>query len=127
MFFCLFSGLEPRHGVGIIGFNSPEWFIADLAAVFAGGMAAGIYPTNGAEACRHIMANCKANILVVEDAKQLEKFKAFRDELTDLKAVVQYTGTPTEKGVIAWKDLLAMGRYDLASKTFTLVVSTSKQ
>merc|ERR1719367_735707 len=103
-------GLEPRHGVGIIGFNSPEWFIADLAAVFAGGMAAGIYPTNGAEACRHTMANCKANILVVEDAKQLEKFKAFRDELTDLKAVVQYTGTPTEKGVIAWKDLLAMGR-----------------
>ena len=72
--------------MGIIGFNSPEWFIADLAAVFAGGMAAGIYPTNGAEACRHIMANCKANILVVEDAKQLEKFKAFRDELTDLKA-----------------------------------------
>jgi len=103
-------GLEPRHGVAIIGFNAPEWFISDVATVFAGGMAAGIYPTNSPEACKHIMVNCKANILVVEDGKQLEKFKAFKDELTDLKAIVQYTGTPAEKGVIAWEDLLAMGR-----------------
>jgi len=29
-------GLERYHGVGIIGFNSPEWFISDLAAIFAG-------------------------------------------------------------------------------------------
>jgi len=24
------------HGVGILGFNSIEWFISDLAAIFAG-------------------------------------------------------------------------------------------
>lgn len=29
-------GLEPYHGVCILGFNSPEWFIGDLAAIFAG-------------------------------------------------------------------------------------------
>jgi len=29
-------GLERHCGVGIIGFNSPEWFIADLGAIFAG-------------------------------------------------------------------------------------------
>lgn len=29
-------GVEPYHGVGIVGFNSPEWFIANHAAVFAG-------------------------------------------------------------------------------------------
>jgi len=34
---CLLQlGLERYHGVGIIGFNSPEWFISDLAAIFAG-------------------------------------------------------------------------------------------
>ena len=27
-------GLEPRHGVAIIGFNSPEWFMADLVISF---------------------------------------------------------------------------------------------
>jgi len=29
-------GLERYRGVGIIGFNSPEWFVSDLAAIFAG-------------------------------------------------------------------------------------------
>ena len=29
-------GLEPYHGMGIIGFNSPEWFIAYFAAIHAG-------------------------------------------------------------------------------------------
>lgn len=28
--------------VSILGFNSPEWFIADLGAILAGGLAAGI-------------------------------------------------------------------------------------
>ena len=34
-------GLEPRKSVGIIGFNSPEWFMADLAAILANSMATG--------------------------------------------------------------------------------------
>lgn len=29
-------GLERHHSVAILGFNSPEWFIADLAAIHAG-------------------------------------------------------------------------------------------
>jgi len=29
-------GLEPRHGVGLLGFNSPQWFVANFAAIFAG-------------------------------------------------------------------------------------------
>ena len=26
-------GLEPCHGVGIVGFNSPEWFIGYMAGI----------------------------------------------------------------------------------------------
>jgi len=29
-------GLEPNHAVAIIGFNSPEWVISALGAMFAG-------------------------------------------------------------------------------------------
>ena len=39
-------GLEPATGVAIIGGNSPEWFVADMAAIAAGGFPAGIYATN---------------------------------------------------------------------------------
>ena len=35
-------GLKAGHGVGIIGFNSPEWLFSDLGCVFAGGLATGI-------------------------------------------------------------------------------------
>ena len=31
-------GALPHHGVAIWGFNSPEWFISDIAAIFVGGM-----------------------------------------------------------------------------------------
>ena len=103
-------GLESRSGVGIIGFNSPEWFISDLAAVFAGGMAAGIYPTNNPEACKYIMKNCRANILVAEDEKQVDKFLPYLSEMPDLKAIIQYTGTPKGKDVIGWADLIELGK-----------------
>lgn len=29
-------GLERYHGVAILGFNAPEWFIADIGCIFAG-------------------------------------------------------------------------------------------
>ena len=30
-------GLEPHHGVCILGFNSPEWFIGYMAAIMVSG------------------------------------------------------------------------------------------
>jgi len=103
-------GLRPAHGVGIIGFNSPEWFFADLGCVFAGGLAAGIYPTNSAEACKYVLANCQANLVVVEDQKQLAKILEVRDSLPELRHIIQYTGTPTTEGVLSWKQLMELGR-----------------
>ena len=91
-------GLEPRKSVGIIGFNSPEWFMADMAAVFANGIAVGIYATNSPEMCQYMANHSRCNILVVEDEKQLEKILKVKSELTDLKAIVQYTGTPKHEG-----------------------------
>jgi len=43
-------GLEPHHGVCILGFNAPEWFIGYMAGIMAGGISCGIYATNNPEA-----------------------------------------------------------------------------
>ena len=102
-------GLKVGHGVGIIGFNSPEWFFADLGCVFAGGLAAGIYPTNSPEACKYVLANCKANIVVVEDGKQLAKILTIKDSLPELKQIVQYIGKPSSPNVLSWDELLDIG------------------
>ena len=37
------------------------------------GLSTGIYATNSPEACHYILENCKANIVVVENQKQLDK------------------------------------------------------
>uniref|UniRef100_A0A8D2MMN2 long-chain-fatty-acid--CoA ligase n=1 Tax=Zonotrichia albicollis TaxID=44394 RepID=A0A8D2MMN2_ZONAL len=83
-------GLERFHGVGILGFNSAEWFIADIGAILAGGFAVGIYTTNSPEACHYVAENCSANVIVVENHKQLQKILEIEHRLPHLKAIVQY-------------------------------------
>ena len=39
-------GLEPRHAVAISGFNSPEWFLSEMACIFTGGLVITIFYIN---------------------------------------------------------------------------------
>ena len=103
-------GLEPRKSVGILGFNSPEWFFSDLAAIFCNAISVGIYTTNSPDACKYMADHSNANILVVEDANQLKKILEIKDDLKDLKAIVQYTGTPEHPGVLSWQELMDKGK-----------------
>ena len=113
-------GLKPHHGVCIMGFNSPEWFISDIAAIVAGGLATGIYTTNSPSAVEYVARHCRANILVVADQEQLAKGLEVREGLPELTAIVQYDGKVmagkasipqvTEPGVLSWADLLQLGR-----------------
>jgi len=103
-------GLDRFKGVCILGFNSKEWFLSDLGAIFAGGFAAGVYTTNTAEACQHCAVNCKAQIWVVEDQKQLDKILKIKPNLPHLKAIIQYRGKPTVPGVISWDEAIKMGQ-----------------
>ncbi|XP_026540924.1 long-chain-fatty-acid--CoA ligase ACSBG1 isoform X2 [Notechis scutatus] len=90
-------GLERFHSVAILGFNSAEWFISAVGAVFAGGIVSGIYTTSSPEACRYIAHDCRANIVVVENQKQLDKIMQVWDRLPYLKAVVMYKDRVSEK------------------------------
>ncbi|XP_014203362.1 very long-chain-fatty-acid--CoA ligase bubblegum isoform X2 [Copidosoma floridanum] len=105
----LHLGLERHHSVCILGFNTPEWFISDIAAIYAGGFAAGIYTTNSPEACQYCAESSRANIIVVEDAKQLEKILQVKKSLPKLKAIIQYDGIPSAKDVLSWSELIEIG------------------
>lgn len=104
-------GLQRCHGVGILGFNSAEWFIADIAAILAGGFAVGIYTTNSPEACQYVADNSKANIIVVENHKQLQKILQVEDKLPHLKAIIQYKDALKEKrpNLYTWAEFMALG------------------
>lgn len=107
-------GLEPFNGVGIIGFNSPEWIIANLGCIYACGLSSGIYATNSSEACHFVAENCRANMLVVENEHQLQKILEVKDRLPLLKAIVQYTGVVNapkrENFIYTWKEFMELGK-----------------
>ncbi|XP_032955893.1 long-chain-fatty-acid--CoA ligase ACSBG1 isoform X1 [Rhinolophus ferrumequinum] len=90
-------GLEPAHSVAILGFNSPEWFFSAVGTVFAGGIVTGIYTTSTPEACQYIAYDCRANVVVVDSQKQLEKILKIWKNLPHLKAVVTYGEPPPER------------------------------
>lgn len=99
-----------RHGtVAVLAFNCVEWFVAELAAIHAGGIITGIYTTNSADACLHILENSRANIVVVDDESQLNKIRQIKDKLQFLKAVVQIHPNKSDlnnaDGYWRWADL----------------------
>jgi long-subunit acyl-CoA synthetase (AMP-forming) len=98
-------GLEPGRGVSILGLNRPEWFLADIGAIYAGGVPTGIYTTNSAEQCRYIIDHSESAIVVVDTEAQLAKILEVRAEIPSLEAVVLMEGDSSEEGVFAWKEL----------------------
>jgi long-chain acyl-CoA synthetase len=101
----------PRGGkVAILGFNRPEWVILDHAAMMAGGAAAGIYTTCSAEEVQYIIHHSEALVVLVEDAAQLAKIKAKREQLPLLRTIVMMRGASGAGGdVLSWDDFMAKG------------------
>ena len=106
------AGLEPHNCVSIIGFNSPEWLISDMGSILAGGVPAGIYTTNGPDACFYIADHSKSVLAVVENETHLAKFLEIRDQLPHLKAIVMWEGevpAGTTGAVYDWASFMELG------------------
>uniref|UniRef100_A0A8C9SVX6 Long-chain-fatty-acid--CoA ligase ACSBG1 n=1 Tax=Scleropages formosus TaxID=113540 RepID=A0A8C9SVX6_SCLFO len=120
-------GLERFHSVAILGFNSAEWFFSAVGTIFAGGVMTGIYATNSPEACHHVASDSKANIIVVENQKQLDKILQVVDRLPHLKAIVQYSG-PLQKTVsnlYSWEEFMELGQ-DIPEKDLDEIIRSQK-
>jgi hypothetical protein len=49
----------------------------------------GLYPTNNDAVNKYILQDARVEILVVEDAKSVERILQFRNELSHLKKIIQ--------------------------------------
>lgn len=102
-------GVAAGEHVTILGFNCPEWFIADVGAIVAGAIPAGIYTTNSPEQCQYVAEHCSARVAFVENHEQLAKFLTVRASLPALRAIVLMHGTTDAEGVLSWDEFLARG------------------
>jgi long-subunit acyl-CoA synthetase (AMP-forming) len=102
-------GVQRGQGVVIAGTNAPEWVLADMGAVLAGALPAGIYTTSSPEQCQYVAHHCDAAIALVDTAEQAQKILAQKARIPSLRTLVQWSREPAAEGVLTWADFLALG------------------
>mmetsp|Transcript_31410 Transcript_31410/g.61216 ORF Transcript_31410/g.61216 Transcript_31410/m.61216 type:complete len:754 (-) Transcript_31410:236-2497(-) len=97
-------GHQVHEAVNIFGFNSPEWFMGQMAAVVVGGKAAGIYPTDTPDQVQFKVTHSHGSIALVEDQNKLKPFLNLADKMPNLKAIVCWACAVPEGGKITRSD-----------------------
>jgi long-chain acyl-CoA synthetase len=103
-------GIQKGDRVSILGNTRPEWTYFDFAALSIGATVVPIYQTNSPEECRYVLENSDSKVVVVEDAEQLEKVRAVRDQLPQLEQIVLMTGDAED--ALSMDELAAKGSGD---------------
>lgn len=87
-------GFEPGDAVAIMSYNSPEWLIADLGAMMARGVPAGVYQTLTQEQAFYVINHSEARVLVIENYEILQQIglPEDRDKLEHTRRIVMVDG-----------------------------------
>jgi len=104
-------GLGRGSTIGILGFNRPEWVIADLAVMCIGGAPAGIYTTCSPPEVAYIVDHAESPVVFVESEAQWKKVEAERANLPKLEWVVTFRDCPkiADDMVLSWDEFMAKG------------------
>ena len=81
-------GLQREDRVAILGDNRPEWVICHLAAMTAGGVTCGVYPTSAPDQVAYVVGHSESNVLFVENEEQVDKVLQIMDNLKVARVVV---------------------------------------
>ena len=104
-------GHHPKDPVSIVGSNRPEWVIAQMGIVAAGGIPAPIYPTSTEEQTAYIINHSGVKICIVEDQALLDKHLACIDKgLMDVEHLVTMDSLDTDdQRVFSFAKVEALG------------------
>ena len=108
-------GLEPGDFGVILSRNRPEYAMADLGIMHAGGTPVGLYNTLAPGQVAYIAGHCEARFAVVEDVTFLERVLSVREQLPRLDHIVvidpAVSGVPgVGEGVVSLDEVIATGR-----------------
>ena len=105
------EGINPLDRVAIWSTNRPEWQIADLGILHAGGVTVAVYPTLAPDQVRYLLQHSESRVLVVSTREQLDTVAGMRGELPALKRVIVIEGdAPELEGwAMTWNVALSRG------------------
>ena len=104
-------GLAPGERVALMLPNRSEHVLADLAAVFAGGLGVTFYATLAPEQIAFVAGDCDARIAVLDGAEQLARWQPVLGQLPGLKKiiVVDPAACPSGEPYLTWDAFAALG------------------
>ncbi|NEC27972.1 long-chain fatty acid--CoA ligase [Streptomyces sp. SID8111] len=104
-------GVNPEERVALASSTRVEWILADLGILCAGAATTTVYPQTNADESAYILSDSQSRVLVAENAEQVAKAVAKRDELPDLTrvVVVDAEGVETDDFVITLAELERRG------------------
>ncbi|XP_041436664.1 uncharacterized protein LOC108705086 isoform X2 [Xenopus laevis] len=118
-------GLERFHGALILGKNSPEWFMAEVGSIMAGGLAVVIDPLCTASECVDVALRTDTQVILLQDRGQLRKVLQVLRTLPHVKAIVQWEGDKeeTHPRLYTWEELILLGMEVPDSKLDDVIAS----
>ncbi len=81
-------GIGPGERVSLLCNTRPEWTYVDFAITATGAAVVPIYPTNAPDECAWVAGDSDSVAIVCEDASQVAKITAVREQLPNLRHVV---------------------------------------
>ena len=107
-------GLQPGERVVLLSENRPEWGIADLAIMAAGGVTVPVYITNTVQDHHHILSNSQAKFAIVSGPALADRFlSAAWTGASPIQVVsieplqLAQASSPTP---MLWSDVITLGR-----------------
>jgi len=109
------SGASDTDAVAILAGNGLAWPIADLGTLLCGKTSVGIYPTSAPVQIVKILQDCRAGVLVIDDARQLEVVLGLREQLSDLRIIISVCNVHLPN-LISWDEWLGIGSAALEAR-----------
>lgn len=106
----------PLH-VAILGENSIEWLIGQMATGLLGGVALGCYPTSSTADLLHALGHADVKVLFCENDAYLAKIEPIREQLPQLRWIVMFDPASAalgRDGILSMADLERDGAQVLA-------------
>jgi len=85
--------VEPGDRVALMAENGPHWPTVDFATLALGGVLVPVYPTLTGDQAAYVIADCGAEVVVVQGRERLEALQAERETLRGVRHWVLIDGT----------------------------------
>ena len=108
------AGVLPGDRVGLVGENSLDWLVADMAILTAGAVNVSPHAPLTARQVHYQLHDAGVVWVIVSTRQQLEKIRSVRHELPDLRGIVVFDASAASADATAWEAFTQRGREALS-------------